>query len=44
MKTKGIPELNALIPLFHHARGSKVPAAKSIPIRLMAQSSEPVLA
>jgi anaerobic selenocysteine-containing dehydrogenase len=29
------PELNRLIPLFHHARGSKVPAAKSIPIRLI---------
>ncbi|CAN5512402.1 FdhF/YdeP family oxidoreductase [soil metagenome] len=28
------PELNPLIPLWHHARGSKVPAAKSIPIRL----------
>lgn len=30
------PELNALIPLWHHAEGSKVPAAKSIPIRLRA--------
>jgi molybdopterin-dependent oxidoreductase alpha subunit len=29
------PELNALIPLWHHAEGSKVPAAKSIPIRLV---------
>jgi molybdopterin-dependent oxidoreductase alpha subunit len=28
------PELNRLIPLWHHAEGSKVPAAKSIPIRL----------
>ncbi len=28
------PECNPLIPLWHHARGSKVPAAKSIPIRL----------
>jgi molybdopterin-dependent oxidoreductase alpha subunit len=28
------PELNGLIPLWHHADGSKVPAAKSIPIRL----------
>ncbi|EOA02436.1 anaerobic formate dehydrogenase [Herbaspirillum frisingense GSF30] len=37
------PELNRLIPLFHHARGSKVPAAKSIPVRLIAEVSEPVL-
>jgi molybdopterin-dependent oxidoreductase alpha subunit len=29
------PELNALIPLSHHAKGSKVPAAKSIPVRLI---------
>ena len=28
------PECNPLIPLWHHAEGSKVPAAKSIPIRL----------
>src|SRR5450830_556915 len=28
------PELNPLIPLAHHAKGSKVPAAKSIPVRL----------
>ncbi|MCW5297228.1 formate dehydrogenase [Herbaspirillum lusitanum] len=28
------PELNPLIPLAHHARDSKVPAAKSIPVRL----------
>ncbi|HEY4317599.1 MAG TPA: FdhF/YdeP family oxidoreductase [Herbaspirillum sp.] len=28
------PELNPLIPLWHHAKGSKVPAAKSIPVRL----------
>ena len=30
------PELNALIPLQHHAKGSMVPAAKSIPVRLSA--------
>jgi molybdopterin-dependent oxidoreductase alpha subunit len=30
------PECNPLIPLWHHAEGSKVPAAKSIPIRLRA--------
>lgn len=28
------PELNELIPLWHFAEGSKVPAAKSIPVRL----------
>jgi molybdopterin-dependent oxidoreductase alpha subunit len=28
------PETNPLIPLWHHAEGSKVPAAKSIPVRL----------
>jgi anaerobic selenocysteine-containing dehydrogenase len=26
------PELNVLIPLWHHAEGSKVPAAKSVPV------------
>ncbi|HET7886768.1 MAG TPA: FdhF/YdeP family oxidoreductase [Bradyrhizobium sp.] len=28
------PELNELIPLWHYAEGSKVPAAKSIPVRI----------
>lgn len=28
------PECNVLIPLWHHAEGSKVPAAKSVPVRL----------
>jgi molybdopterin-dependent oxidoreductase alpha subunit len=28
------PETNALIPLWHHAERSKVPAAKSIPVRV----------
>jgi molybdopterin-dependent oxidoreductase alpha subunit len=28
------PECNPLIPLWHHAKGSKVPAAKSVPVRL----------
>jgi len=32
------PELNPLIPLWHHAKESQVPAAKSIPIRLEAVS------
>src|SRR4029453_15218913 len=31
------PELNPLIPLWHHAKESKVPAAKSIPIRVGAE-------
>ncbi|APW38888.1 formate dehydrogenase [Rhodoferax koreense] len=30
------PECNPLMPLAHHAEGSKVPAAKAIPIRLRA--------
>ena len=29
------PECNPLIPLRHHARESKVPAAKSIPVRIV---------
>jgi len=28
------PECNELIPLWHYAEGSKVPAAKSVPVRL----------
>jgi len=32
------PECNPLIPLSHHAEGSKVPASKSIPIRLVAST------
>jgi molybdopterin-dependent oxidoreductase alpha subunit len=32
------PELNPLIPLSHHAKESKVPAAKSIPVRLIPES------
>jgi hypothetical protein len=28
------PECNGLIPLSHYAEGSKVPAAKSIPVRI----------
>ncbi|KAF1045382.1 MAG: Protein YdeP [Herbaspirillum frisingense] len=34
------PELNALIPLAHHALESKVPAAKSIPVRLIVEVAE----
>jgi anaerobic selenocysteine-containing dehydrogenase len=29
------PECNPLIPLWHHAKASFVPAAKSIPIRIL---------
>ena len=29
------PECNPLLPLWHHAKESKVPAAKSIPVRLI---------
>ena len=28
------PEANALIPVWHYAERSKVPAAKSIPVRI----------
>jgi len=28
------PECNPLIPLWHHAEKAKVPAAKSIPVRV----------
>jgi hypothetical protein len=28
------PECNPLVPLAHHAEGSKVPAFKSVPVRL----------
>jgi hypothetical protein len=30
------PECNPLIPLWHHAERSKVPAAKSVPVRVKA--------
>lgn len=36
------PELNALIPLEHHARESEVPAAKSIPVRVQACSAQSI--
>jgi molybdopterin-dependent oxidoreductase alpha subunit len=29
------PECNPLLPLWHHAEGSRVPAAKSIPVRII---------
>jgi len=36
------PEANALIPLYQHAERSHVPAAKSVPVRLIAPVAEPV--
>ena len=36
------PECNPLIPLWHHAEGSFVPAAKAIPVRLQASVPRPV--
>lgn len=34
------PELNTLIPLAHHALESKVPAGKSVPIRLLPEAAD----
>jgi hypothetical protein len=31
------PECNVLIPLWHYAKESKVPAAKSVPVRISLQ-------
>ncbi|MBO0904773.1 FdhF/YdeP family oxidoreductase [Jiella sonneratiae] len=33
------PELNALIPLWHHSRRAHVPAAKSVPVRILRRSA-----
>ena len=33
------PECNPLIPLWHHAKGSKVPAAKSVPVKVRPSAS-----
>ncbi|HTH44508.1 MAG TPA: formate dehydrogenase, partial [Oxalicibacterium sp.] len=33
------PELNPLVPLSHHAKDSKVPAGKSVPIRLLPETA-----
>lgn len=35
------PECNPLIPLWHHAEESKTPAAKSVPVRVVAADSDP---
>jgi molybdopterin-dependent oxidoreductase alpha subunit len=34
------PECNPLVPLWHHAKGSLVPAGKGVPVRLMASPDE----
>ncbi|MDP9095174.1 MAG: molybdopterin-dependent oxidoreductase, partial [Pseudomonadota bacterium] len=34
------PECNPLLPLWHYAEESKVPAAKSIPVRMVKQAAE----
>ena len=31
------PECNVLIPVWHYAKQSKVPAAKSVPVRILLQ-------
>jgi molybdopterin-dependent oxidoreductase alpha subunit len=36
------PECNPLIPLWHHAERSKVPAAKSVPVRISRDDAEGV--
>ncbi len=33
------PECNVLVPLWHHALGSKVPAAKSVPVRIRRETA-----
>jgi hypothetical protein len=38
------PECNPLLPLWHHAEGSKVPAAKSIPIRVVKHEASAAVA
>lgn len=35
------PECNILVPLSHHAEESKVPAGKSVPVRIIRRSPEP---
>jgi anaerobic selenocysteine-containing dehydrogenase len=37
------PECNPLIPLWHHAERSKVPAAKSVPVRVEQLQSQPAV-
>ncbi|ORE96910.1 FdhF/YdeP family oxidoreductase [Aurantimonas sp. 22II-16-19i] len=33
------PELNALVPLWHHSRRAHVPAAKSVPVRILKRAA-----
>lgn len=35
------PECNVLIPLWHHDRGSKTPASKSVPVRVSVDEAPP---
>ncbi len=35
------PECNPLMPLWHYAEGSKVPAAKSVPVRIQRPAALP---
>lgn len=37
------PETNALLPLWHHAKESKVPAAKAIPVRIFKSALGPAV-
>jgi molybdopterin-dependent oxidoreductase alpha subunit len=34
------PECNALVPLWHHAKASQVPASKSIPVRILKANTD----
>jgi anaerobic selenocysteine-containing dehydrogenase len=36
------PECNGLIPLWHFAEGSKVPAAKSVPVRVAREADSDI--
>jgi molybdopterin-dependent oxidoreductase alpha subunit len=36
------PECNGLIPLWHFAEGSKVPAAKSVPVRIVREATSDI--
>ena len=33
------PECNPLIPVSHHAKGSKVPASKGVPVRVLSNAA-----
>jgi len=33
------PECNVLVPLWHHAERAKVPAAKSVPVRIVKEAT-----